>query len=99
MDELDLKPAYRRSSSHRFAMPDEEEVYGLVNSLTLREFQVLELVMDGLSNREIGDKLSISPRTVEIHRSKALIKMGGISTANAICIFQRYFAGIENAGA
>ena len=94
MDELDLKPAYRRSSSHRFAMPDEEEVYGLVNSLTLREFQVLELVMDGLSNREIGDKLSISPRTVEIHRSKALIKMGGISTAKGLYALNKSPAAI-----
>lgn len=97
MGDLDPKPAYQRSSPCRFPMPNDAEVYRLVNSLTLREFQVMELAMDGLSNREIGDNLSISPRTVEIHRTLARKKMGDVRTAQAICILQRYFVSIENA--
>ena len=36
--------------------------------LTRRQQEILRLIADGLTNREISDQLSISPRTVEVHR-------------------------------
>jgi DNA-binding NarL/FixJ family response regulator len=36
--------------------------------LTRRQQEILKLIADGLTNREISDQLSISPRTVEVHR-------------------------------
>ena len=45
-----------------------------------------EGVADGLSNRLIGEKLRISPRTVEIHRANMLNKMGASHTSEAIRI-------------
>jgi two-component system response regulator FixJ len=42
--------------------------------LTTRERQVLTGLVDGLTNRSIGEGLNISPRTVEIHRSNLLNK-------------------------
>ena len=42
--------------------------------LTRREKEVLELICKGLSNQEISDKLFISQRTVERHRSSLLFK-------------------------
>ena len=39
-----------------------------------------------MSNRLIGDKLCISPRTVEIHRANMLNKMGANHTSDAIRI-------------
>lgn len=54
--------------------------------LTRREREVLEAVANGLSNRRIGDLLAISPRTVEIHRSNMLSKLGANHTAEAIRI-------------
>ena len=54
--------------------------------LTRREREVLEAVANGLSNRRIGDLLAISPRTVEIHRSNMLAKLGANHTAEAIRI-------------
>lgn len=57
-----------------------------VERLTRREREVLAGVAGGLSNRLIGEKLSISPRTVEIHRANMLNKMGASHTSEAIRI-------------
>jgi len=57
-----------------------------VERLTKREREVLAGVAGGLSNRLIGEKLSISPRTVEIHRANMLSKMGATHTSEAIRI-------------
>lgn len=57
-----------------------------VDRLTRREREVLAGVAEGLSNRLIGEKLAISPRTVEIHRANMLTKMGAHHTSEAIRI-------------
>ncbi|MEO6093065.1 MAG: LuxR C-terminal-related transcriptional regulator [Novosphingobium sp.] len=57
-----------------------------IDRLTRREREVLSGVASGLSNRLIGQRLCISPRTVEIHRSNMLNKMGAHHTSEAIRI-------------
>lgn len=57
-----------------------------IERLTRREREVLGGVADGLSNRLIGEKLAISPRTVEIHRANMLNKLGASHTSDAIRI-------------
>lgn len=57
-----------------------------IDRLTRREREVLGGVASGLSNRLIGEKLSISPRTVEIHRANMLHKLGANHTSDAIRI-------------
>jgi DNA-binding NarL/FixJ family response regulator len=52
--------------------------------LTPRERQVLSLAAEGLSNKAIGRQLGISPKTVEIHRSKVMSKMEVASTSTLI---------------
>jgi DNA-binding CsgD family transcriptional regulator len=47
---------------------------GLPSGLSPREAQILELVADGLSNREIGEKLSISEHTAANHIRSILRK-------------------------
>ena len=41
-----------------------------------REEQVLRLMLDGMSNKQIGHALGISHRTVEVHRSSIMLKSG-----------------------
>lgn len=57
-----------------------------IQKLTKREREVLAGVADGLSNRMIGERLAIGPRTVEIHRANMLNKMGANHTSEAIRI-------------
>jgi len=54
---------------------EEEQHRTRLDSLTKREREVLLLVANGLTNREIGDKLDISPRTVETHRERVMGKL------------------------
>ncbi len=46
------------------------------NKLTPREREVFQLVAEGLTNNEVGKRLFISPRTVEIHRAAMMNKLG-----------------------
>lgn len=47
-----------------------------VETLTLRELEVLQLLAKGYTNRQIADQLSLSPRTVEGHRANLSGKLG-----------------------
>ncbi len=51
--------------------------------LTAREQQVLDLVSDGLSNREIGERLFISTKTASVHVSAILRKLGATTRTQA----------------
>ena len=52
--------------------------------LTTREREVLELICNQLSTAEIAEKLFISPRTVETHRTTLLIKTGSQNLAGLV---------------
>ncbi len=52
-------------------------------SLSARETEVLELVADGLSDRQIADLLNVSPRTVNTHVTHILNKLGVMSRTAA----------------
>jgi two-component system response regulator NreC len=47
-----------------------------VETLTLRETEILKLIVDGFTNRQIGEHLNISIRTVEGHRANISEKLG-----------------------
>jgi two-component system response regulator FixJ len=55
-----------------------------IESLTSRERQVLDLIMDGASNKVIASTLEISPRTVEIYRANVMSKMRADSLSELI---------------
>jgi DNA-binding NarL/FixJ family response regulator len=53
-------------------------------SLTRREAEVLRLLADGLTDREIAGSLTVSPRTVETHVRKSYRKLGVHNRVQAI---------------
>ena len=60
--------------------------------LSAREREVLGLIVEGLTNKEIGRALALSPRTVETHRANLFAKLGADSLAQLI---RRYAALVE----
>ncbi|MBV9121181.1 MAG: response regulator transcription factor [Chloroflexi bacterium] len=61
---ISREPSSERQSSTR------------LESLTAREREVLQLIGEGLTNREIADRLCLSVKTVEVHRSRVAEKLG-----------------------
>lgn len=58
------------------AVLDGETAKARCAELTNRERDIARLVAEGLTNRLIGERLSIAVRTVEVHRASALRKLG-----------------------
>lgn len=57
----------------------DEAAVAMVRTLTERELEVAKLVAQGLVSRTIAERLGISPRTAELHRSHALKKLSAAS--------------------
>jgi DNA-binding NarL/FixJ family response regulator len=55
-----------------------------VESLTAREVQVLELLAEGLPNKAIAERLSISDQTVKFHVSSISGKLGAANRTDAV---------------
>ena len=61
--------------------------------LTGRERKVLELIGDGLTNRQIGERLSVSEKTVKNHVSVLFVKLGMEQRTQAAAYAARVFGG------
>ena len=59
------------------------------DALTARELEVLALVAEGRSNREIAGQLFISAKTVSVHVSNILAKLGAGGRTEAVAIARR----------
>jgi DNA-binding CsgD family transcriptional regulator len=55
-----------------------------VKSLSDRELQVLKLIAEGNTGREIGEQLHLSVKTVDTYRARLLEKLGLQTTADLI---------------
>jgi DNA-binding NarL/FixJ family response regulator len=71
------------SRGHRDLL-DDDEGSDLIEPLTAREVQVLELLAEGLPNKGIASRLGISDQTVKFHVSSIASKLGAANRTDAV---------------
>jgi DNA-binding NarL/FixJ family response regulator len=88
--DLDLATAVRRVAAGETVLdPGVAQQAGALkgergHGLTPRELEVLQLICDGLSNRDIAKSLSLSPNTVAVHRANIMSALGIHKTAELV---------------
>lgn len=90
-----LSRAFERLEARRKEEVLADEARGLIESLTGREKEVLQGLVDGQTNKEIAITLEISPRTVEIHRANVMEKMGASNLSTVLRIAFAAGVGLE----
>lgn len=79
-----INHALKQDAEYRYTVARRTDVQHRVESLTPRERQVKDMVVDGAANKVIAIDLCLSERTVEIHRAKVMDKMGARSVAHLV---------------
>lgn len=72
-----LRVARQRFGERR----NRTELQGRIDTLTVREKEILALVLDGLPSKNIAKELGISVKTVDVHRTRIKEKTGADSIA------------------
>lgn len=81
-----INEALARDAAARSAAKEGSRYAASLDSLTGREHEVLDLAVTGLPSKVIAQQLGISYRTVELHRSRVLEKLGAGSMVELIRI-------------
>ena len=81
-----IEEAFSLERSSRQALDRKSQSRLLVDELTPREREVMELVVMGRHNREIAPQLGISVRTVEVHKARLMAKLGVDNVADLVRI-------------
>ena len=81
-----ITKALEKDRLNREKIKNAKNLQHRIESLTARERQVVDLVLDGKANKVIARELDISDRTIEIHRSHAMRKLGAHSVAELVKI-------------
>ena len=68
-------PASPAAGGEAGARPPDPELVARTETLTPREREVMDLVVEGHPNKVVAYRLGISPKTVELHRSRVMTKM------------------------
>lgn len=79
-----IAAALRLDATQRETASQRQMLAERYASLTEREVAVMHLVCQGLNNREMADRINISPKTVEVHRGRVMHKMQADSVAELV---------------
>lgn len=80
---IDHALSFPRSASSK-PQPASSKLQVKFNKLSPRERQVFQGIVDGNTNKETARNLDVSPRTIEVHRQKIMLKMEAKSFAELI---------------
>lgn len=85
-----IRTALQRDSESRGDDLRREEIAARIRTLTPREFEVQEKVVEGNSNKMIAAQLGVSRKTVEAHRAGVMKKMQAQSVADLVRMVTEY---------
>lgn len=84
-----VRRALQRSREARAKGAERSEIEGRLDRLTPRERDVLALVVAGLLNKQIADRLGIAEKTIKVHRGRVMQKMEAGSVADLVRMTER----------
>ena len=79
-----IRNALQHDQKQRALRAQRNDIAARVAELTPREHEVMTLVTDGKSNKEIAVELGVSAKTVEVHRARMMDKMRADSLAELV---------------
>ncbi len=91
-----VQNALIRSAEQRRSGAEKNEARRLLDLLTPREFEVMQLVLTGMLNKQIAGELGTAEKTVKVHRGRVMQKLGVTSVAELVRLVQR--AGLAPVG-
>jgi len=74
-----IQQALRLHAEHFEARLEQQAIQARLDTLTAREREVMNLMIDGKANKVIAAELHLSQRTIEVHRAHVLDKMAASS--------------------
>ncbi len=84
-----VQNALIRSAEQRRRSAEKNEARRLLDLLTPREFEVMQLVITGMLNKQIAAKLGTAEKTVKVHRGRVMQKLGVTSVAKLVRLVQK----------
>jgi FixJ family two-component response regulator len=84
-----VERALARSVKQRQAAAERAEARRLLDLLTPREFEVMQLVSVGMLNKQVGGELGTAEKTVKVHRGRVMQKLGVTSVAELVRLVQK----------
>ena len=79
-----IEAALAQDREQRKSLGEKQEIVRRIKTLTPREAEIMDRMIAGQANKVIAIELDISQRTVEIHRSRVMHKMGTHSLAHLV---------------
>jgi FixJ family two-component response regulator len=76
--------ALQRSIQERERAAVKAEARRLLDLLTPREFEVMQMLLTGMLNKQVGAELGMAEKTVKLHRGRIMHKIGVVSVAELV---------------
>lgn len=84
-----VQRALTRSNEQLLRASERNSARALLERLTPREYEVMQLVATGLLNKQVGGELGMAEKTVKTHRAHVMQKLGITSVAELMVVLQK----------